>query len=260
VRTATADGISFLLGEADKCVDQYIERIAGAVHDLKGIRPSEGFFIFALLSGSPPRRILESGRARGYSTDILARCFPGTEIISIELERTSIDVEIAEERLSGRENIHCKFGDARIELPRLIEPGDVVVIDGPKDFRALKLALRLLRTGHARGVFIHDLERENPVRRFLERRIPSTILSDNPEFLSRYGFVGTGEPRPAPGGRLPANVVDRLLQGAMGFIPGERRDYDRLLADATLLQFKERLRDTLRKLLRPFDRRRAGAE
>src|ERR1700719_511398 len=121
VRTPPADGISFLLGAAEKFVDQYIERIAGVVHDLKGIRPSEGFFIFALLAANPPRRILESGRARGYSTEILARCFPGTEIISIEAERDSPDVEIAARRLAGRKNVDCWFGDGRVELPRLIE-------------------------------------------------------------------------------------------------------------------------------------------
>jgi predicted O-methyltransferase YrrM len=72
-----------LLEAAATHVDAYIERIAGVAHDLKGIRPSEGFFIFALLASDPPLRILESGRGRGYSTEILARCFPAARIISV---------------------------------------------------------------------------------------------------------------------------------------------------------------------------------
>jgi hypothetical protein len=243
----TANGSSILFQTAEKYVDRYVENIADVPYDLKGIRPCEGFFIFAILAADPPRRILESGRARAYSTDILSRCFPDAEIVSIESERDSEDTEMAAKRLAGRHNVQCRFGDARVELPQLIEPGDVVLIDGPKDFRALKLALRLLQTGRARGVFVHDLVRGIHVRRFLEKRIPATLFSDNREFLSRYGFVGTGEPRPPSGGRLSAAVVARLCQGAMGFIPAESRNYRRLLVEATLFQWKERLRHSFRK-------------
>jgi hypothetical protein len=240
--------MSFLLGTAETHIDAYIGRTAGVVHDPKGIRPIEGFFIFALFAADPPRRVLESGRACGYSTEILARCFPAASIISIESERNSSDVEIAAKRLEAIKNVDCRFGDARMELPRLIERGDVVLVDGPKDFRALKLTLRLLRTGKPRAVFLHDLRRGIPVRGFLEKRVPSAFFSDVEEFLSRYGFVGTREPRPPKGGALPTNVVDRIREGAMGCIPGEPLNYSRLLAEATLLQWKERLRDTARKL------------
>lgn len=242
-------GLALLLEAAATHVDAYIERIAGVAHDLKGIRPSEGFFIVALLAANPPRRILESGRGRGYSTEILARCFPATRIISIESERDSSDVEIAAKRLETRKNVECKFGDAREELPRLIEPGDVVLIDGPKDFRALKLAFRLLRTGKPRAVFLHDTVRGSPARQFLEDRVPSVFFSDESEFLSYYGFVGTGEPRPARGQTLPAVAVDRLRQGAMAYLSGEPLNYSRLLTQVILRQWKERLRDTTRKFI-----------
>jgi hypothetical protein len=255
----TVDGGSILYDTAEKYVDRYVENIADVVYDLKGIRPSEGFFIFAILAADPPCRILESGRARGYSTDILSRCFPDAEIISIESAHDPTDTEMAGRRLAGRQNVQCRFGDAREELPRLIEPGDVVLIDGPKDFRALKLALRLLQTGRARGVFVHDLVPGIHVRRFLEKRIPSTLFSDDREFLSRYGFVGTGEPRPPSGGRLSAGVVARLCQGAMGFIPAEPRNYRRLFVEAILFQWKERLRHSFGKWFKTAGREAAIA-
>lgn len=240
--------MSFLLGTAEAHIDTYIARTAGVLHDLKGIRPVEGFFIFALFAADPPRRLLESGRGRGYSTEILARCFPAARIISIESDRNSPDVAIAAKRLEGRKNIDCRFGDARAELPRLIEQGDIILIDGPKDFRALKLALRLLQTGKPRAVFLHDLGCGTAVRRFLQNRVPSAFFSDAPEFLGRYGFVGTREPRPLRGGTLPTSAVDGLLEGAMGCIQRDPLNYGRLLAEATLLQWKERLRDTAREL------------
>ena len=114
VESAAAHGLSFLLGTAETHIDAYIALTAGVVHDLKGIRPIEGFFIFALFAADPPRRVLESGRARGYSTEILARCFPAASIISIESERNSSDVEIAAKRLEAIKNVDCKFGDARV--------------------------------------------------------------------------------------------------------------------------------------------------
>lgn len=224
-------------------------------HDLKGIRPSEGFFIFAMLAEDEPRRFLESGRARGYSTQILARCFPASGIISIEFDRHSADVEIAAERLAGEKNVECRFGDARVELPSLLDKGDVILIDGPKDFRALKLALRLLRTGKPRAVFLHDLTRGIPVRRFLEARVQSAFFSDASDFLNCYGFLDTGEPGPSGHGSAAIERADQVQEAAMGCIPGEARPYNRLLLELTLLQWKERIRDTARKL---FTRRRNG--
>ena len=248
MKNPAAEGLAFLLQEAALHVDAYIERIAGILHDLKAIRPSEGFFVFALLASDPPRRLLESGRGRGYSTEVFACCFPATRIISVELERNSADTPIAADRLESRENVECRFGDARVELPRLIEPGDVVVIDGPKDFRALKLAFRLLRTGKARAVFVHDLERENTARRFLEQRVPGVLFSDEEEFLRYYGFVGTLEPRPPRGQPLPVAVVNRLREGAMAYLPVGRFSYGRLLTEITIRQWKKRTSDTFRKL------------
>jgi len=238
--------LSLLLQTAERQLDLYIARTSDVVHDLKGIRPSEGFFIFALFAAEPPSRVLESGRARGYSTQILARCFPAAQIISIEFDRMSSDVEIASQRLAGEKNVECRFGDARVDLPRLIELGDIVVIDGPKDFRALKLALRLLRTGKPRAIFLHDLTRGIAVRRFLDARVRSAFFSDAPDFLGRYGFLDTGESRPREGELM--NYPDQVHEAAMGCLPGGARNYNRLLVQLTLLQWKERIRDTVRKL------------
>jgi hypothetical protein len=243
-----AHDLSFLLRQAAAHVDAFIARTASVIHDWKGIRPSEGFFMFALLAGDPPARILESGRGRGYSTEILARCFPAARIISIDSDRHSPDVELAAKRLGTIRNVECKFGDARLELPRLVEQDDCILIDGPKDFRALKLAFRLLRTGKPRAVFLHDAGPGTRTGQFLGERVPSALLSDAPEFLRLHGFVGTGEPRPAPGEGVPAHVLDRLLQGAMAYLRRERLNYGRLLAEVTLRQWKERLRDTTRNV------------
>ena len=245
---AEAHDLSFLLREAATHIDAFIARTANVVHDSKAIRPSEGFFMFALLAGDPPARILESGRGRGYSTEILARSFPSARIISVDSDRESTDVEVAARRLGTIPNVECKFGDARLELPRLVEQEDCILIDGPKDFRALKLAFRLLRTGKPRAVFLHDAGPGTRTGDFLRDRVPSALFSDASEFLRLYGFVGTGEPRPARGEGVPPEVLDRLLDGAMVYLRREPINYSRLLAEVTLRQWKERLRDTAGKI------------
>jgi hypothetical protein len=112
------------------------------------------FFFYATVHPLAPRQILESGRMRGGSTLILARCFPQARIVSVEFDRDSTHAAIAEEKLKPYANVELLYGDSREILPRRLQPGDAVLIDGPKDFRALKFALRLLRTGKPCAVLI----------------------------------------------------------------------------------------------------------
>ena len=70
-------------------------------YERKGILFEEAFFVYAGMGDTPPARILESGRARGQSTLLLARCFPDSQILSIEYDPNSEDVPVAEKRLSG---------------------------------------------------------------------------------------------------------------------------------------------------------------
>src|SRR5438132_2837187 len=61
-----------------------------------GIWESEMFLFYAAVKPFAPKQILESGRARGKSTLILARCFPESRIISVEFARESENAPAAE--------------------------------------------------------------------------------------------------------------------------------------------------------------------
>ena len=111
-----------------------------------GIWESEMFLFYAAVKPFAPRQILESGRARGKSTLILARCFPESHIISVEYERESENAPAAEAKLKNESNVDLLYGDSREILPQKLQDGDAVLIDGPKDFRAINLAVDLLRT------------------------------------------------------------------------------------------------------------------
>ena len=199
-----------VLTNADRLLPEFRAAIdAMPAHERgPGIFISEMFFFYCVVRPLNPRRILESGRDRGGSTLLLANCFPNARTISIEFEATSPNAEFALKRLAPHRNVECLFGDSRELLPKLIQPGDPVLIDGPKDFRALKLALRLLHTGKPSVIFLHDFGSGLPPRRFLERNWPGAFFSDHPEFLQRFGSLDNiGQaPRPTSFACLPGNL------------------------------------------------------
>ena len=234
-----------LLNEAEVLLPRYIALTRELPRARKGIRHSELLFFYALAAPQQPARIIESGRARAQSTLVLSRLFPLASIVSVEADPNSADVAIAAERLRGCANVDCRFGDSISLLPELVEPGDVVLIDGPKGFRALKLALRLLRTGHASAVFVHDLWLGSTTRRFVDRALPSALLSDEPRWVERYAKVDSNKAIPPP-----AKPGERRAYGAtLGYFERGVENYTIKLLQCTVAQGADRLRDNARKFL-----------
>lgn len=159
-------------------IAEFKKLISGITYERKGILFSEMFFFWNKVRHLKPRRILESGRARGQSTLIIARCFPDTEILSIEYDANSPDVAIAAQRLSNCDNVLQLFGDATTLLPEIARSDDVVLIDGPKGHRGLRLALKLLANGRVPLVFLHDTGIGSAERNFLNQFLPESIYSD----------------------------------------------------------------------------------
>ena len=131
-----------ILNKFDNFHDEFKDATENIDDENRGILRSEAFFV-RCLSGPSPERIIESGRARGQSTYLLAKSLPNTKIISIEYDKDSVDSQFALERLSKFENVQCLFGDSRKLIPELVEDGDIVLIDGPKDMDALNLLAKI---------------------------------------------------------------------------------------------------------------------
>jgi predicted O-methyltransferase YrrM len=205
-----AANIEALLANADRFLPDFRRTIdAMPPHERgPGIFISEMFFFYCMVRPIAPPRILESGRDLGGSTLLLANCFPNARITSVEFDAVSPHAQMALERLKPHQNIECLFGDSREVLPKLIQSRDPVLIDGPKEFRALKLALRLLRTGKPSVVFLHDFGAGTPWRQFLDRHWPGAFFSDHPEFLRRFGSLDNigAAPRPTTFACLPGNL------------------------------------------------------
>lgn len=242
---ASAEKWRSLLGEAPLLLPRYLEATDGLSHESKGIRRSELFFFYALGAPLHPARIVESGRARAQSTLVLARLFPQASIVSLESDNTSPDVEVAAARLRDCANVDCCFGDSLILLPDLVRPGDVVLIDGPKDFRALKLALRLLAERQPAFVFVHDLWPGSPARRFVDLRLPSALLSDEPQWVARYAALDSSRRNPPEG-----IDVHRAYGATLGCFEIGQEDYRRRLLQCRAAQGADRMHATVRKFLR----------
>ena len=167
---------------ATQALSEFQSRVAGIPYERKGILYSEMFFLYLCTQVVKPSRIFESGRARGQSTLLLSAIFPDLDVVSIESDAYSPDVQVAEERLRGCDNVSMRFGDATRILPAEVQKGDVVLIDGPKGFRGLRLALRLLATGRVTQVFIHDCGLGTEERAFLDAHLRGALYSDSIEF------------------------------------------------------------------------------
>ncbi len=233
-----------LLAEALRLRPDYEAKTKDVGHETKGIRRSEMFFLYAAVAARRPRRIIESGRARAQSTLVLARLFPAAAIVSLESDPHSPDVPIAAERLRACANVECRFGDSLRLLPALVEPGDVVLIDGPKDFRALRLAFRLLARHEAAVVLVHDLWLGAPARRLVDRTLPRALLSDEPAWVERYAELDrkrTPADRPALGRRCAYGAT-------LGCFEAGAAPYSQAALQARLAQGAERVQETLRRL------------
>ena len=177
---------------------------------------------------------------------VLARLFPRALIVSLESDASSPDVAIASERLREYPNVECLFGRLVLLLSELVEPDDVVLIDGPKDFRALKLAFRLLTSGKPGAVFVHDLWLGSPARGFVDRYLPSAVLSDEPEWVQRYAALDSSRRVTPP----PSHGLRRAYGATLGCFEAGRENYSRRLLQCSAAQGADRIREHARQILR----------
>lgn len=133
-------------------------------------------------------RIVESGRARGHSTKLLAEYFTDTnvDIISIEKERGSKNDRKAKEKLAHHEDVELVYGDSRELIESYTSQQTAVLIDGPKSHDAGQLAKRLIKRENIRFVGIHDVPQRTPHRSVFERLFNAHIHSDNERFVEEF--------------------------------------------------------------------------
>ncbi len=228
---------------ATEALSAFESRVAGIPYERKGILYSEMFFLYLCAQAAKPTRIFESGRARGQSTLLLSAIFPDLDVVSIESDADSPDVQVAQERLRGRDNVSMRFGDATRILPIEVRKGDVVLIDGPKGFRGLRLALRLLATGRVTQVFIHDCGLGTEERAFLDAHLHGLVYSDTIEFalIARALDAGCSTDIP-PDRRFDGERPPRAYGYGLACIPFDPAvSYRTLFARAVIAGIRSRI-------------------
>lgn len=185
-----------LITECEIFFDSFTHLIKEArPFEAKGIFHSEMLMFCSLVKALDVEQIIESGRARGQSTEIIARFvsqYGGIKFDSIEFDERSPDVKVAEERLSSLRKWVClHYGDANNLVPRLIcKKRCVLLIDGPKGPAALKLAVEALKNENVIGVFLHDVHRDaDNIRPIITEFFPESVFSDDEAFVERFCVV-----------------------------------------------------------------------
>lgn len=165
--------------------------LAAEPYEPRGILNSEMALIIGTCRKMGIDAVMESGRARGQSTRLLAKYLPGTEIHSVELNRND-DALFSEQRLKDFANVSLYYGDGNTMLPTLIEMIKgrrlAILLDGPKGHAALDLMAKCFQYPNVVVGFIHDMRTKDhgelsPYRLAAERRFPGSRFSDDPAYV-----------------------------------------------------------------------------
>lgn len=172
-----------------------IDALAREPYEPRGILNSEMALILGLAKAYNIDLFIESGRARGQSTYLLAKHLPNAHIDSVE-RVSSADETYARQRVGHMPNVTLRITDGTVWIPEFLQLHQgrrvALLLDGPKGHAALDLMERCapyLTLG-----FIHDMRaldhgEPSPYRKAAEERFPNAIYSDNPELVARLSWL-----------------------------------------------------------------------
>lgn len=180
--------IETICTHADDRESRFERVIRSTEPDLKMMWYSELFIFAQLCEMLDCSTIVESGRARGFSTEVLAEYSEGTNmnIISIEVREGTENADVAERKLSEYDSVDLRYGDSRTILPEIVDESTGVLIDGPKGDDALKFALDLLDTESVPCVGVHDLHKEVFYRDLSEILFNHRLYTDSGYLVDRF--------------------------------------------------------------------------
>jgi hypothetical protein len=202
--------------------------------------PSELAFFLAFCEHSGIKRIFESGRHEGYSTERLGAYAErqGADVYSIDLESRPEIAQRGRERLSKYPSVHLLKGDAFQVLGNVIQshPGApaALVVDGPKLFGAISVLFAAAAFPWIRVIAMHNLDaKDHP-----ETANFFTRVAGRPRYYEDYATNPDGE-----FARLRASEIAQLS-------PKVQRPLDR--SSLAVMELDDAVRE---KLLWTIDRR-----
>lgn len=175
------------------------QEIAGGFEE-RGILHSEMLAMCAVCDDLGVQVILESGRARGQSTWMLAKYFSQQplKIVSIDWREaewfSEADDRFALKRLGAFNQVRILYGNSLVLLPRLLKEFSGkrigVLLDGPKGEEAIDLLKHLIRQSpDIAAAFIHDTGKDFDYRRELETGFDRIFFTDEPKYAAAYSKI-----------------------------------------------------------------------
>jgi hypothetical protein len=175
-----------------------LEAIAVEPYESRGILHSEMALIIHTCRRLRIEVVVESGRARGQSTYMLAKYLPDAMIHSVEL-RDHPDEAFAQRRLAPFANAILYTGDGN-ELVPLLADGHgrpvAILLDGPKGATAVTLLQKCFALPHSHVLagFIHDMRRldhggPSPHRAVAVERLAKHAFSDDPRVTAAASWM-----------------------------------------------------------------------
>jgi hypothetical protein len=170
--------------------------MAAEPYEARGILHSEMALIIHTCRRLGVREVIESGRARGQSTYMLAKYMPDVEVHSVEL-RNHPDEAVARERLAAFENVSLYNGDGADFLPWLAAKATgptAILLDGPKGAAAVDILARCFEYPAVCAGFIHDMRRldhggPSPHRAAAVSRFANRAFSDDPRLVAGSSWM-----------------------------------------------------------------------
>lgn len=159
-------------------------------HQQGGFLPSEGHALIQLCRQHGIRTLVESGRWRGFSTEMFAT-IPGKDlnIISVDLRYEPFYREV-EERLRRFPHVRLHYGNSLAVVPHIVATRDgptALFVDGPKG----QLAVQLIKTcfglsPNLKLAFLHDSYRGSEARAAVEKEFSNAWFTDNRAYCQRF--------------------------------------------------------------------------
>lgn len=190
-----------------------LQQIAAEPYERRGILHSEMALIIETCQRLGVKAVVESGRARGQSTYMLAKYMPDVAVHSVEL-RDHPDEAFVRERLARFENVSLYCGDGNTLVPMIARQQTVctaILCDGPKGAAAVNIIAKCFELPHVAAGFVHDMRKldhggPSPHRAYALERFPNARFSDDPK-LDRLSWLDANVA--AAGGPCgPAHVAE----------------------------------------------------
>ena len=175
--------------------EQFTNNIKDFKFQTSGIFYAEAFAFLVFCEMFDIDIVLESGMARGNSTELWARNFKG-KIITFENDKKKYHDSVVE-RLAKYKNIEINFQNSfegfKNKIYQFKNKRIALFIDGPKDQEAVMLALNSFKNKNVIFAGVHDVA--NPITKcrpnygFMSKFSFHLLSTDEAEFRDQYAYL-----------------------------------------------------------------------